>query len=145
MFFGQMLLILIAAYSGSAIAISYYVAIRRPDRIGLDEFRGRLPQLLQFVYFNPSNPSPYSTFNDRSAADYLLTMKTRPRRILVTWLLHLSVFLGLLGGIAIARAVQYGAVNQGDIISLVLFSLIHARIAFFGSKICAGSSVVFSE
>lgn len=135
----------IMAYLGGANAIMYYVAIRRPDRIALDDFREQLPELLQFFYFNPSNAYPYITLSDRSAIDYLLTMKTRPKWILFTWLCHLVLFIGIVGRKAALDAANYGSVNHGDIILLCLVIAIHARIAFFGSKIRAGSSVVFSE
>lgn len=132
-------------YSGGAVAIEYYVALRKPDRIALEEFRTQLPELLQIFYFNPSHAVPYAILRDRSATTYLLENRKRLRWIVVLWLFHLSVFIGIFGGKAALDAANYGSVDHGDIIYLCLVTAIHARIAFFGSKIRAGSSVVFSE
>jgi hypothetical protein len=145
MLYGLILLIPLFAYFGGAISIQYYVKIRTPDRIALDEFSKHLPRLLQSLYFNPENSAPYLTSTKHSTIDYLLSAPTKPQWLLIGWLVHLMLFVWYFN-VRLVLLLDASLINTPEYFCLLCgVIMLYARIAFFGSRIRRGASVTFHD
>lgn len=112
---------------GGAAALMFYVSIRNPTRNNLEEFKLKLPKILQRIYFNDNSAAIYSRDARRSGFEFLLGNSNSKSPDLFGLIFYLVFIYGLIT-LSIFRDPEY-------ISFYILFGLIPIRVAFFGVKI----------
>lgn len=131
----ELLIICIAGAFGGATSISYFVAIRSPNREQLEGFQTALPAILRWLYFSGNNAFLYDGRSAQSGIDYLLRERQHALPILVRWLILVLVFIGLYAHIIVQNYRRLGYVPYNFTFYYVAIVVLYARISFFGSSI----------
>jgi hypothetical protein len=128
--------IVAVGFFAGAIAIKYYVVIRRPSRRDLDRFSETLPDILRFIYFNPTSAFIYTGDKEhRSWVDYLVLERHKRLPVLLQWTALMTFAVGVFLYIDLVVYQQLVNIPDNRLLYDLGMIIVCARASFFGSKI----------